>query len=79
MEKPDFADCRRHAHSLKGACGYVASVKLKATALRMQLACEAVTAGTGDAKEAQACFDDLQRELTQVVALIEDHLKTLES
>ena len=41
----DFAKMRRDAHSLKGACGYVASEHLRESSLSLQLAAEAATRG----------------------------------
>ena len=45
FEAKDFVKMRRDAHSLKGACGYVASEPLRESSLTLQLAAEAATRG----------------------------------
>jgi HPt (histidine-containing phosphotransfer) domain-containing protein len=52
----DFAKLRRDAHSLKGACGYVASDHLRDSALNLQLAAEAATRGEEVDPPVEACM-----------------------
>ena len=73
----DFVSLRRHAHSLKGACGYVCSEQLKASSLKLQLACEEINEGkTRSAADIHAALLVVYEELELVAAAIQAHLDT---
>ena len=70
-----MSELRRHAHSLKGACGYVCSQQLRDSALKLQLACDELQGG--DANEQQlasigAAFERVQFEMELVLSAISD-------
>ena len=75
-ESRDYTKLRTLAHSLKGACGYVASDRLRASSFRLQLAAEA--AGRGDAPDSpvEECLSRLLTDLSLVCAAIEQALAT---
>ena len=59
---------RRHAHSLKGACGYIHSEILKQTALDLQLACEEINNGeTTDRTKVEQRLGKVKEQLGQVI------------
>ena len=71
---------RRHAHSLKGACGYISSEKLKASALALQLACEAMSKSdspSSDTTELSAAFETVLVGIDEVNEEIEKHLASV--
>ena len=77
-ESKDFVELRRHAHSLKGSCGYVCSEQLKASVLRLQLACDAINGGKADdADDPGECLQVVLTEFALVKTAIEEHLATL--
>ena len=71
----NYGDLRRHAHSLKGACGYVCSETLRNSALALQLACDALKAAEKLEDELvgtigtnlQTVYSDLEK-LTQLIS-----------
>ena len=75
LDSGNIVDLRRHAHSLKGACGYVCSERLKASALKLQLACEVINDGKStDTSELQELLLLVYDELTKLSAAIKAHL-----
>ena len=74
----NIPDLRRHAHSLKGASGYICSDLLKNSALKLQLACDAVNNGeTTDLSEVEDLLQQLYEQLALVMAAVDEHLKSL--
>ena len=74
-ESKNYVDLRRHAHSLKGACGYVCSDQLKNSSLTLQLACDAVNKGEGDVAAIETAMDTVLKELDIVLLLIAEHIE----
>ena len=70
----DFAKLRRDAHSLKGACGYVASEHLRESSLSLQLAAE----GAGRGEEIDPPIGaHVQQVIADLTLLCEEITKTL--
>lgn len=67
----DFAKLRRDAHSLKGACGYVASDHLRDSALNLQLAAEAATRGEEVDPPVEACMQEVLHRLDLLCVTID--------
>ena len=78
-EDKNCIDLRRYAHSLKGACGYICSEGLKASALGLQLACEEVNDGrTIGMQRVEECYHKLTEELDIVIGAMRAHMATIE-
>lgn len=56
MAAGDITTLRREAHSLKGACGYIASDRLLGSAKALQFACDALLAGNTPETPLESCF-----------------------
>lgn len=56
MAAGDITTLRREAHSLKGACGYIASDRLMGSAKALQFACDALLAGDAPDAPLENCF-----------------------
>ena len=68
-DEQNFIDLKRHAHSLKGACGYICSEQLRKSALSLQLACEEVNRGeTKETLKISECLSTVQEELELVLS-----------
>ena len=67
----DFAKMRRDAHSLKGACGYVASEHLRESSLSLQLAAEAATRGEVVDPPLELCMQEVLQRLDLLCVTIE--------
>ena len=76
-ESSNFIKLRRDAHSLKGACSYVASDCLKASSLRLQLAAEAAERGEESDPSVEVCVQRVMSDLSLVCAAIEKELAAL--
>ena len=75
MEAKAFQDLRRHAHSLKGACGYICSEQLRGTALQLQLACDEINEGRStDMADVEEGSRRVHAELDKVIAAINEYL-----
>ena len=73
-EARDYVKLRRDAHSLKGACGYVASEHLRASAYSLQLAAE----GAGRGEEIDPPIGaHVQQVIADLTLLCEEITKTL--
>ena len=74
-ESKDYTKLRTLAHSLKGACGYVASERLRASSFRLQLAAEAAGRGEKPDHPIDECLSRLLADLSLVCAAIEQALR----
>ena len=76
MEEKAMQDLRRHAHSLKGACGYICSEQLRGSALKLQLACDEINEGRStDMANVEEGSRRVHDELDQVIAAINQYLE----
>ena len=67
----DYVRLRRDAHSLKGACGYLASERLLGSAFRLQLAAEAAMRGEEPDVAVETCLESVQSDMALVCAAAE--------
>ena len=67
----NFVKLRRDANSLKGACGYVASDQLQASALRLELAADAAERGEENDTLVETCLQDVLQLLAALCTTIE--------
>ena len=79
FELRNLRELRRHAHSLKGACGYICSEQLKNSALELQLVCDAINEGTSPMDEALIVkhLHQVTTEIDTVVTAINAHIAEL--
>ena len=73
-EGKDYVKLRRDAHSLKGACGYVKSDHVHASAYRLQLAAESAQKEEESQPPLDVCLSHLLTDLGCLCAAIEKAL-----
>ena len=74
FEASDWTKLRREAHSLKGACGYIASERLRASALALQFAAEESGEGKTSTPSTEECLQRVEADVALVLAAISQQL-----
>ena len=72
----DWVKLRRDAHSLKGACGYIASERLRGSALELQHAAEAVQADASQVANVGEILQRVNGDMALVCATITAYLES---
>ena len=70
----DITTLRREAHSLKGACGYIASDRLMASAKALQFGCDAIMKGESAEAPLGEMLASVEADMGWVLGAIQDVL-----